>query len=112
MAEVICAGCRQVCTDDESRLCLDCQTDVPSQRPGSISQAQRETLTGLFMDQGMVPSGRAGDARAPKARAEFIASVVPGWAYGGDLGALSQQQAGDLLERLEERRLSQEARGQ
>jgi hypothetical protein len=106
-----CASCRQIITDDPSGLCLDCQTDVLSQRPGSITAAQRDALIGLLMDQGMVPAGRSGDESARKRRAEFIASVVPGWTWGGDLGVLSQEQAGDLLEALEDRRLSREARG-
>jgi hypothetical protein len=107
-----CGSCRQVLTDDPSGLCEDCQADVLSNRPGSITEAQREALVGLFMDQGMVPSGHADDAGAPRRRAQFIAAVVPGWTWNGDLGVLSQQQAGDVLEALEERRLSQEARGQ
>jgi hypothetical protein len=107
-----CGSCRQVLTDDPSGLCEDCQADVLSNRPGSITEAQREALIGLLMDQGMIPSGLLGDEQAPRRRAEFIASVVPGWTWKGDLGVLSQQQAGDVLEALEERRLSQEARGQ
>jgi hypothetical protein len=104
LAEQVCTGCRQVLTDDPSGLCEDCQTDVLSQRAGSITQTQRESLIGLLMDQGLV--GNSG------ARGRVIAKVVPDWKWQGDLGSLSQQQAGDLLEYLEERRLSQEAKGQ
>lgn len=104
MAEVTCASCRQVYTSDPSGLCEDCQTDVVSQRPGSITDDQRMTLAGLLMEQGFVGDGKW------TARAELLTNVLAGWSGSSDLGQLSQQQAGDLLEYLEERRLSQEAR--
>jgi hypothetical protein len=92
--EQVCQSCRQIITDDESGLCLDCQTGVLSQRPGSITAEQRAAIGGLCVDQRLWTRGRA----------ELIGTVVPGWAYGGDLDCLSQQQAGDVLELLEERR--------
>jgi hypothetical protein len=103
MADQPCTGCRQVITDDPSGLCEDCQTDVISQRPGSVTGDQRLTIIGLMQDQGVLFSRQA--------RAQVIAEAVPGWPYAGYLDALSQQQAADLLEHLEARRLSQEARG-
>ena len=96
----VCAGCRQIITDDPSGLCEDCQTDVLSQRPGSITENQRTAVIGLLMDQGLLFNRHT--------RGEVIAAAVPGWRWAGDLGFLSQQQAGDLLEHLEERRLSHE----
>lgn len=101
MTDQVCAGCRQIITDDPSGLCEDCQSDVLSQRPGSVTDEQRMTLAGLLMDQGLIGNWSE--------RARIMASVLTGWT-GSDLGGLSQQQAGDLLEALEERRLSQEAR--
>ena len=105
MADAVCASCRQVYVDDPFGFCEDCQEGIPSQKPGSITDEQRLALIGLLIDQGFVGDGKW------RARAILIAEVVPGWPYGGDLGNLSQQQAGDLLELLEKRRLSQEARG-
>jgi hypothetical protein len=103
MAERPCASCAQVVTADPSGFCEDCQQGIPSQKPGSLTPAQRDALVGLLMDEGMVPSGRAPeDAR--KRRAGFIASVIPGWKYADDLGALSQQQAEDLIAALLRRR--------
>jgi hypothetical protein len=99
-----CGSCRQILTDDPSGLCEDCQADVLSRRPASITAAQRDALIGLMTDQGIAVSRHA--------RGELLARVVPRWKphMGGDLGYLSQQEAGDVLEHLEERRLSQEAR--
>jgi hypothetical protein len=97
-----CDSCFAVITDDPSGLCEDCQTGVISQRRASLTADQRMAITGLLIDQGVAFS-RAG-------RAAVVAEAIPGWAYAGDLGALSQQQAADLLEHLEQRRLSQEAR--
>jgi hypothetical protein len=105
LADRACSSCRQIITDDPSGLCLDCQQGVASIRPGTITEAQRTALIGLLMDQGLIGEGKH------KARAEVIAQAVAGWKWGGDLGILSQQDAGDLLEHLEQRRLSQEARG-
>jgi hypothetical protein len=102
VADRTCGGCRQVITDDPSGLCEDCQCDVLSQRPGSITDAQRMAIAGLVIDQNLL---------TPAKRDDVIARAVPCWKYYGDLGALSQQQAGDVLELLEERRRSQEARG-
>jgi hypothetical protein len=95
MAEQVCAGCRQIYTADPSGLCEDCQTDVVSQRPGSITPDQRLGIIGLMQEQGILFNRWT--------RANVIATVVPGWPYGGDFGALSQQEAADLLEHLEER---------
>jgi predicted amidophosphoribosyltransferase len=102
MNDRACAGCRQVITDDPSGLCEDCQTDVLSQRPGSITDSQRLAIAGLVIDQNLL---------TPARRDDMIGQAVPGWKYYGDLGALSQQQAGDVLELLEDRRRSQEVRG-
>ena len=97
-----CAACRQVLTDDESGLCEDCQTGVLSQRPGSVTGDQLAAIRALLADQGLT---------TPRQRNEVICRAVPGWRYASELG-LSRQQAGDVLELLEDRRLSQEARGQ
>jgi hypothetical protein len=95
MTEQVCAGCRQVVTDDPSGLCEDCQTDVVSQRPGSVTGDQRLAIIGLMQDQGvLLPRSR---------RNEVIAEVVPHWMFGGDLGVLSQQEAEDLIAHLKER---------
>jgi len=101
-----CSSCRQILTSDSSGLCEDCQPGIPPATPGSITDKQRLALVGLFMDQSLVGEGKWA------ARARLIASVIPDWQGGSDLGTLSARQAGDLLEYLEERRLSQEARGQ
>jgi hypothetical protein len=98
MADAVCASCRQVVVDEPSGFCEDCQEGIPSQKPGTITPDQRDVLVGMLMDQGMVGDGKW------KARAILIAEVVPGWPYGGDLGALSQQQAEDLVARLEQRK--------
>jgi hypothetical protein len=95
VTEQVCASCRQVIVDDPSGFCEDCQEGIPSQKPGSITGEQRQALIGLLMDQGLVGEGKS------RHRAELIAEAVPGWKWGGDLGALSQQQAGDVLELLE-----------
>jgi hypothetical protein len=95
MTDRPCSACRQVITDDPSGLCEDCQTDVVSQRPGSITEDQRLVIIGLMMDQNiLVPR---------QLRAEVIAEAVPGWNWQGELGAMSQQQAEDLIEHLKER---------
>ena len=107
VGDMTCASCRMVIVDDPSGMCEDCQEGIASGRPGSITQAQRESMTGLLMDQGMV-----GSEGGRKRRAEFIASVVPGYKWSGDLGVLSQAEAGDVLQALEARRLSQEAKRQ
>ena len=98
-----CAACRQVLTDDESGLCEDCQTGVLSQRPGSVTADQLAAIRALLADQGLTTA---------RQRNEVICRAVPGWRYASELGCLSRQQAGDVLELLEDRRLSQEARGQ
>jgi hypothetical protein len=59
-------------------------------------------IAGLVIDQNLLTPAKRGDV---------IGQVVPSWKYQGDLGALSQQQAGDVLELLEERRRPPEARG-
>ena len=105
MADLVCTSCRQFYTIDPSGLCEDCQEGIPSSRPGSVTARQLGALAGLMIDQGM--TGDAGRRR----RADLIREVVPGWPYAGDLGALSQAQAADVLQRLAEKRLSQEARG-
>jgi hypothetical protein len=96
VTELVCSGCHQIWTEDPSGLCEDCQTDVVSQRPGSITEDQRMAVIGLLMELGIAFSRHA--------RAEMIARAIPGWTWQGDLNALSQQQAGDLLEYLQERR--------
>jgi hypothetical protein len=55
-------------------------------------------IIGLMMERGVVFSRHA--------RAGVLARALPDWPawQGGDLGYLSQQQAGDLLEYLEEKR--------
>ena len=102
LADRACSSCRQIITDDPSGYCEDCQQGLISERPGSLTEPQRTAITGLLLDQGVIFSRHA--------RAAVVAEAIPGWAYAGDLGALSQQQAADLLEHLEQRRLSQEAR--
>lgn len=99
MVEQTCAGCRQVWTTDGSGLCEDCQTDVISECPGSVTTAQVDALAGAMIDLGYV-----GDNGGRRHRIELLEDVIPGWQYLGDLFALSQKQAGDVLERLEERR--------
>lgn len=105
MAEQPCAGCRQVYTTDGSGMCEDCQTDVVSERPGSVTQAQVNALASALIDLGYV-----GDNGGRRHRIALLAEVIPGWQYEGDLFALSQKQAGDVLERVEELRRSQEAK--
>src|SRR5271155_590085 len=85
LAELVCQGCRQIIVDDPSGLCEDCQTDVVSQRPGSITEDQRMAVVGKLMEHGGLFSRHD--------RAATIARAVPGWTWEGDLGALSQQQA-------------------
>jgi hypothetical protein len=93
VAEQPCRGCRQIWTDDPSGLCEDCQVDVVSQRPASLTEDQRVAIIGQLMARNLL---------LPRsARAEVIAAAVPGWKWAGDLSVLSQQQAGDLLEYLE-----------
>jgi hypothetical protein len=95
MPDQTCTGCRQIITDDPSGLCEDCQTDVVSQRPGSVTGEQRLAIIGLMESLGiLLPRSR---------RNEVIAEVVPGWQWAGDLGVLSQEQAARLLENLHER---------
>jgi hypothetical protein len=90
---VPCGSCRQVWTDDPSGFCDDCQVGVPSSRPGSLTEGQRDAIVGQLMSR---------DLLLPRqVRAETIAKAVPGWKWGGDLGGLSQLEAGDLLEYLE-----------
>jgi hypothetical protein len=102
MTDMTCTGCRQVITGDPSGLCEDCQADVLSQRPGSVTDEQRYAICGLMADIGLWRR---------TSRDEVISSVVADWTHAGDLGWLSQQRAGDVLEYLEERRLSRETRG-
>jgi hypothetical protein len=91
-----CGRCGVEMASDPTGMCDDCNSELQSARPGSITKNQREALIGLLMDQGLVGS--------TKARAAVISQVVKDWRYGGDLGALSQREAADLLEHLEERR--------
>jgi hypothetical protein len=105
MNDRTCVSCRAVITDDPDGYCEDCKEGIVSEKAGSVTLEQRDALIGLLMDQGFIGEGKW------RARAIMIAEVIPGWAWKGDLGGLSQKQAGDLLERLEQRRLSQEARG-
>lgn len=103
-ADPVCASCRKVYVDDPSGMCEDCQEGIPSSKPGSMTETQRTALIGLLVDANLV-----GDRRA---RARYLAYVLPGWPAGiSDLVGLSQVQAGDLMEALEKRRLSQEAKG-
>jgi hypothetical protein len=94
MPDQPCAGCRGVITDDPSGLCEDCQTDVVSERPGSLTEDQRMAIIGGLMQQCVLFNRTE--------RAELIARAIPGWTWRGDLGGLSQRQAGDLLEYLAE----------
>jgi hypothetical protein len=88
-----CSDCRQVWTADESGLCEDCQAGVLSSKPGSLTEDQRDAIIGQLMVR---------DLLLPRhVRAETIAKAVPGWKWDSYLGALSQQQAGDVLEYLE-----------
>jgi hypothetical protein len=88
-----CRECWQVYTCDDSGLCEDCQAGVLSQRPGSLTDDQRDAVIGQLMARNLVFPRQV--------RAETIAKAVPGWKWAGDLGALSQQEAGDLLVYLE-----------
>jgi hypothetical protein len=92
----VCSGCRQVYTDDVTGLCEDCQTDVLSSRPASMTDSQGLAIIGLLIDTGLHQSSSA--------RGELMASLFPGWSSGGDIHQLSQDQAADLLEALEARR--------
>ena len=105
MVEQPCAGCRQVWTTDGSGLCEDCQTDVISERPGSMTVTQHEAVVAALIDIGYV-----GDGGGRQRRIELLTEVIPGWQGQGDIMVLSQRQAGDVLERIEELRMSQEAR--
>lgn len=100
--DMACTSCRHIITEDPSGLCEDCQTDVASERPGSVTEAQRWTLAGLMMDLCVL--------LARELRAETMAAGVDDWPAGepwsADLGRLSQRQAGDLLTYLGERRRS------
>jgi hypothetical protein len=93
-----CTSCARPGVTDPSGLCDDCQEGIPSSRPGSITTEQRLAIVGLCIDQNLL---------TPRKRAAELEMVVAGWRYGGDLGWLSQREAGDVLEHLEERRRTQ-----
>jgi hypothetical protein len=92
----VCAGCSRVWTEYPAGLCDDCLEGVMSDEPGSITGDQRLSIIGLMTDNRVL---------LPRdVRAAEIARAVPGWAWGGDLGRLTETQAADVLERLERRR--------
>ena len=61
----------------------------PDERPGTITEGQRLDLIGILL--------RDGVAWSAAHRLEWLAQRIPGWDHGGELGWLSQRQAGDLL---------------
>jgi hypothetical protein len=61
----------------------------PDKRPGTITENQRLDLIGILLRD------RGAWSRAH--RMEWLTQRIPGWDHGGDLGWLSQKQAGDLL---------------
>jgi hypothetical protein len=87
-AERPCESCRQVITDDPTGLCVDCMTDVESEKPGSITEGQRLALAGTLGWLGITTS---------HLRGIFISEAISGWQHGGDLGWLSQRQASEVL---------------
>jgi len=95
--DLACKSCFQVMTDDPSGMCEDCQEGAESQRPATITETQRQAILAGMHDVGIRwdVSGHRG---------AFIRQVIPRWDHGGNLNALSQAQAGDLLEALEARR--------
>jgi hypothetical protein len=95
--DMACSGCHQIYTDDPSGLCEDCQTDVVSQRPGSVTDDQRGAICAEMEALGL-------EWRFTAGREAVLEAALQGWGYGGDLNSLSQQQAGDVLEHLEARR--------
>jgi len=56
---------------------------------GMITEDQRGAIIDLFILQGILWS-RTG-------RAAKLCQLVPDWQWGGDLGRLTRQQAGDLI---------------
>jgi hypothetical protein len=64
-----------------------------------ITRDQREALLAGMEDIGVAWA-------ESRSRAVFLGQLLPGWAYGGDLGCLTRRQAGDLLEAIERRRLA------
>lgn len=93
MAEQPCVSCRQVVTEDPTGLCEDCMTDVPSGRPGSITDTQVWAILDGMQARGMA-------AHDPATRLTALTAALPEWRHGGSLRALSQAQAIDVLDWL------------
>lgn len=68
-------------------------TDVPSERPGSITDSQVWSILDAMQARGLA-------AHDPSARMSALTAALPEWKHGGSLRALSQAQAIDVLDWL------------